>query len=104
VTANPALALLYVSGLILFWLMPLIAWLLLKGQRDTGARYWFSGTASYAVVALLFVFQGADSSLVYSGATSGFSMLMVLLLIESMQYERNGRTPRWQRPVLQTNF
>jgi len=34
---HPAQFLLLTSGLILFWLMPLIAWTLLKGQRDIAA-------------------------------------------------------------------
>lgn len=54
---NPALSLLLLVGLIQFWLMPALAWVLLKGQRDTAARFWFGGTACYALTVSLFVVQ-----------------------------------------------
>jgi C4-dicarboxylate-specific signal transduction histidine kinase len=97
---DPAQLLLYTSGLILFWLMPLIAWLLLKGQRDSPARCWFAGTASYAIVGLLFVFQGPQPHWAALVGVSVFANLMVMLLIESMLLELQGGRTRWGRWVL----
>ncbi len=92
---HPALFLLFTSGLILFWLMPFIAWLLLKGQRNTPARYWFLGTASYGIVALLFVFQNVVADWLYLASSAGFSALMVMLLIESMRLDLSQQAVRW---------
>ena len=97
---NHAIFLLYTIGLILYWLMPFIAWLLLKGQRDAPARCWFAGTASYAIAALLFVFQGRDPHWAVVAAMGAFATLMVLLLIESMLLEIRSREIRWRRWVL----
>lgn len=97
---HPAQSLLYASGLILFWLMPLIAWTLLKGQRDTAARCWFLGTASYAIVAVLFVAQGPTGHWLQTGALSAFSTLMVLLLMESMRIELHPGPVRWMLVVV----
>jgi signal transduction histidine kinase len=54
-THHPAIILLLTIGLIQMWMMPAIAWLLLRGQRDSAAQYWFAGTACYAGTSSLFV-------------------------------------------------
>jgi hypothetical protein len=92
---HPAQFLLFTSGLSLFWLMPLIAWTLLKGQRDTAARCWFLGTASYAIVAVLFVTQGPVSHWLHTAGSAAFATLMVVLLIESMRIELRPGPVRW---------
>ena len=37
--AHPAITLLFLTGLTLFWLMPLTAWLMLRGQQDVTAVF-----------------------------------------------------------------
>lgn len=93
---NPALALLLTIGFIQMWMMPAMAWSLLKGQRDVAARFWFAGTACYAGTASLFVlgrFAATD-------ATSMFGFLLVTGMLacfaESLRRELQNTPTPWQ--------
>lgn len=94
---HPAISLLLVVGLIQFWLMPAIAWVLLKEQRDTAASFWFAGTACYAGTATLFGLQSIVPSAL--GAILGLALVILMLcfLMESMRRELwHGPTPwKW---------
>lgn len=94
---QPALSLLLIVGLIQFWLMPTIAWVLLRGQRDTAARFWFAGTACYAGTASLFALQLAVPAVVVMMLGLALVPLMLLFLCESLRRElQDGPTPwRW---------
>lgn len=74
--------------------MPTLAWVMLKGQRDQAARFWFGGTACYAMTVTMFVLQSQLSSTVY--LTLGFALvtLMLALMAESLRRElQSGPTP-----------
>jgi signal transduction histidine kinase len=91
---NPALQLLLVSALVLFWLMPLSAWLMLSGRRNLNANIWFAGTACYALAALVFVLRES----VPGGfiLTSVLSTATVLLLLESLRRETDASPAPWK--------
>jgi signal transduction histidine kinase len=95
--SHPALGLLLSIGLIQFWLMPLIAWVLLRDQRDRAAQLWFAGTACYAGTASLFVFQLLLPAGVILMIGLALVALMLMLMIESLRIDlRGGPTPwRW---------
>ena len=80
---NPALSLLLLVGLIQFWLMPALAWVLLKGQRDTAARFWFAGTACYALTVSLFVVQTVLPNTAHLVLSFALVTLMLMLMAES---------------------
>ncbi len=91
---NPALSLLLVVGLIQFWLMPALAWVLLKGQRDVAARFWFGGTACYAVTVSLFVVQTVLPGTAHLILSFALVTLMLMLMSESLRRElQSGPTP-----------
>ncbi|MFM8624806.1 MAG: sensor histidine kinase, partial [Betaproteobacteria bacterium] len=91
---NPALSLLLLVGLIQFWLMPALAWVLLKGQRDTAARFWFGGTACYALTVSLFVVQTVLPRTAHLILSFALVTLMLMLMAESLRRElRSGPTP-----------
>jgi len=103
--AQPALSLLLIVGLIQFWLMPAIAWVLLEGQRDTAAKFWFAGTSCYAMTASLFVVQTLLPKGVFTLVGLVLVTLMLALIAESMRRElRSGPTPwRWIVAVVAGN-
>ena len=70
---NPALGLLLTIGFIQMWMMPAIAWALLKDHRDVAARFWFTGTACYAGAASLFVL----GRFISSDMTAMFGFILV---------------------------
>jgi hypothetical protein len=87
VSPHPALSLLLIVGLIQFWLMPAIAWVLLKGQRDTAARFWFAGTACYAGTASLFVLQTLLPKIAYLMVGFVLVTMMLALIAEALRRE-----------------
>lgn len=94
-SAQPALLLLLVIGQIQFWLIPVIAWILLKGQRDTAAGFWFAGTACYACAATLFGLQMQVANLDLRVPAFALMSLMVLLFAESLRRELSNRPTPW---------
>lgn len=94
---NPALGLLLTVGFIQFWVMPAVAWALLKGQRDTAAKFWFAGTTCYAVTASLFVFHAVLPNLLSVAIGFVLVTLMLAFLCESLRREfQTGPTPwKW---------
>jgi signal transduction histidine kinase len=92
---HPALSLLLIIGLIQFWLMPAIAWLLLKGQRDIAARFWFAGTACFAGTASLFVLQTLLPSIAYLMIGLSLVTMMLALIAEALRRELSSRPTPW---------
>jgi signal transduction histidine kinase len=92
---HPALSLLLVTGLLLFWLMPAIAWVLLKGQRDVAAKFWFAGTACYAGTALLFVLQSVLPNAITFIFGLSLVPLMLAFLMESLRRELRTTPTPW---------
>lgn len=94
-TDHPALFLLLSVGLLQFWLMPAVAWTLLRGQRDTAANFWFAGTACYAGTVTLFIVQTVAPNRFGAVAGLGLVLLMLAFFAESLRRELvSGRT-RW---------
>jgi hypothetical protein len=92
---QPALSLLLIVGLIQFWLMPTIAWILLKGQRDVAARFWFAGTACYAGTASLFVIQTLLPKVAYLMIGFVLVTMMLALIAESLRRELSSTPTPW---------
>ena len=92
---HPALSLLLAVGFLQFWLMPAIAWVLLKGHRDTAAKFWFAGTACYALTASLFVVQTVLPREIYSQISFLLVTTMLICLVESLRRELQSTPTRW---------
>lgn len=92
---NPGTQLFFFSGLIIFWLIPLSSWAMLRGQRDSNANLWFAGTALYSVVVSLFVFSPHFPLWVRGPLISALSGLSVLCLTESLRRELWGKPTPW---------
>ena len=89
---HPATVLLLITGLTLFWLLPLSAWWMLQGRQDAKARLWFAGTAAYALVISIFAITRPDSGSVAYAAMFLFSLLGNLLMIEALRQEVGTRS------------
>jgi len=92
---HPALGLLLACGLTIFWLIPLSAWLMLKGRRDLNANLWFGGTLCYAVAGLLFALQGGVPPWLTAAVAPACATATVLLMSEALRRERSTRPTRW---------
>lgn len=93
---HPGVQLLLLSGLMIFWLIPLSSWLMLSGQRDRNATLWFAGTGINAVAASLFVFGKWLPPLLTGPLLSALTLLTVFMLVESLRRELPlPRVPRW---------
>lgn len=90
-TIHPSTMLLLVTGLILFWLLPLSAWWMLRGQQDDKARLWFAGTTAYAVVVTIFATTRPESGSAAYAAMFLFLLLSNLLMVESLSRELKPR-------------
>ena len=60
---------------------------MLKGQRDIAARFWFGGTACYAMTVSLFVVQTQMPSTVHLILGYALVTLMLALMFESLRRE-----------------
>ena len=93
---HPAIGLLMATSLAFFWLIPLSAWLMLRGRPDDKARLWFAGALGYAIAALLFALQGLGGPVWwFTLGSSAFSTLTVLLMSESLRRELSPVRTRW---------
>lgn len=99
---HPGVQLLLLSGLVIFWLIPLSSWLMLRGQRDRNANLWFMGTAIYSVVASLFVFGNAMPPMVRGPLMMSLTFACLLCLVESLRREVSLRPCPWKCYVLAT--
>lgn len=93
---HPALVVLFVSGLLFFWLTPISAWVMLSGQRHPNARWWFAGTAVYAVVATLFVFAARLPAWLSGPVVAVLSTTSLLLMVESLRREVSNQPTPWR--------
>lgn len=88
---NTSVQLFFVSGMVIFWLIPLSAWAMLRGRRDHNANLWFTGTAVYSVVVTLFVFNPFFPWWVNGPFISMLSALSVFFLFESLRREISAK-------------
>ena len=84
---HPAVQLLLLTGLAIFWLIPLSSWLMLRGSGDRNAHLWFAGTAVYSSAATLFTFRASLPPLVAGPFIASFSLASVLCMAESLRRE-----------------
>ena len=88
---HPALVVLLLLGLLIFWFTPISAWWMLSRPVDLNARIWFIGTAIYALAATLFVFSNALPTIVTGPVTMSLAMTSVLCIFESVRREQSDR-------------
>lgn len=92
---HPALVVLFLSGLTIFWLTPISAWLMLSGERHPNARWWFAGTAVYALVATLFVFSSRLPAWLSGPVVAVLGTSSLILMLESLRRELSKRPLPW---------
>ena len=92
---HPAIALLFSFGLMVLVVLPLLAWLLLHGQRDTKAKLWFAGTGFYAFTAVLFSLQFRLPAWLAFDVGTTSTVVFFLLMHESMRREISRAPARW---------
>lgn len=97
---HPAVAVLLLSGLLIFWLTPISAWWMLTRPVDMSARLWFTGTAIYALVATLFVFSKALHPLITGPVVMVLAVASVLCMVESLRREQSDQPAPWPRYLL----
>ncbi len=98
---HPATSLLLITALILYWLLPLVAWWMLRGRRDDKARLWFLGAAAYSMATTVFALAIGQRSPVVWAVTFMFGILSALLMIESLRRESQADS-RWRVPWMVT--
>ena len=94
---HPAVIVLFLSGLAIFWLTPITAWWMLSDRQDRNASIWFSGAALYALVSTIFVFGAYISPTTRVLINSALSSASILCLLESLRREISERPTPWQR-------
>jgi C4-dicarboxylate-specific signal transduction histidine kinase len=92
---HPALALLLISGLIFFWVIPLSSWWMLRDLKDKNANFWFLGTLLYALAATLFIFNIPLPLFFKSAAVSTLALMAVLCMLESQRLEISNKPTAW---------
>ena len=84
---HPATQLLLLCALVMFWLVPLSAWWMLKGRKDQKARLWFAGIALYALATTIFAFSRASAGPAAYALTFLCSLASIALMIEALRLE-----------------
>lgn len=92
---HPAIQLLLITALILFWLLPSSAWWMLRDARDDNARLWFSGTACYALSVTIFSLWREPGSAAVWASIFVLNIVSVLLMIESLRRELESGPVPW---------
>lgn len=92
---HPAIALLFAFGLMVLVVLPLLAWLLLHGQRDTKAQLWFAGAGFYAFTAVLFSLQYQVPTWLAFDVGTTCTVVFFFLMHESMRREVSTAPARW---------
>ncbi|NBW54250.1 MAG: hypothetical protein EBR42_02945, partial [Betaproteobacteria bacterium] len=76
--------------------LPVLAWLLLHGQRDTKAHLWFAGAGFYAFTAVLFSLQYQVPSWLAFDVGTTCTVVFFFLMHESMRREISTAPARWE--------
>jgi signal transduction histidine kinase len=92
---HPAIALLFAFGLMVLVVLPLLAWLLLHGHRDTKAHLWFAGTGFYAFTAVLFSLQYQVPAWLAFDVGTTSTVVFFFLMHEAMRREISQAPARW---------
>ena len=99
---HPAIALLFAFGLMVLVVLPLLAWLLLHGHRDTKAHLWFAGTGFYAFTAVLFSLQYQVPAWLAFDVGTTSTVVFFFLMHEAMRREISQAPARWGAMVTLT--
>lgn len=91
---TPLLKQLYITSLAMFWLIPLLAWLMFDEKNKLTAKLWLSGMISYAIVVTVF-FMAPNLPGWTTNLTMTFSTLTVLLFTESIRLEYQNKKTNW---------
>lgn len=90
---HPALALLLLSGMAIYWLIPLAAWVMLRGQGDRNSTLWFSGAGLYATMVTLFIFGARLPAWLAGPCTAVLGTAATLFFAEALRRERTKSPP-----------
>lgn len=90
---NPAFSLLLLSALMIFWLLPLSSFLMLRGQRDRNASIWFAGAWLYAIVVTMFAFTSRLPAWLSGPGLLLLATTSVLCFLEAMRREWAPQEP-----------
>jgi C4-dicarboxylate-specific signal transduction histidine kinase len=86
-TPHPAIELIFLISLVIINLMPLMAWSLLRSERDRPSRLWFLGTAFYAGNGWLFTLQFVLPTWLSFGVGNSMTVIMQFLMMEALLQE-----------------
>ena len=92
---HPAITVLFAFGLLVMWLLPLTAWLLLQGLRDRNAQIWFTGTGVYGVTATLFTLQYTLPTWLAFGVGTTLVVVFYVLMHEALRRELSDEPTPW---------
>lgn len=90
---NHALALLLLSGMAIYWLIPMTAWIVLRGQGDRNSNVWFTGAGLYATMVTLFIFGARLPHWLAGPVTAVMGLAAVLCFAEALRREREPTPP-----------
>lgn len=85
--STTAIYLLLFSGMAIYWLIPLTAWYMLRGQNDRLSNLWFTGATLYAVTVTLFIGGSALPPWIAGPFTATLSLAAVLCFFEALRQE-----------------
>lgn len=102
---HPATQLLLLSALVMFWLVPLSAWWMLKGRQDQKARLWFAGIALYALATTIFSFSRSSGGPAAYALTFFCSLASIALMAEALRRELDagGKVSNAERYLIATS-
>ena len=90
-----AVALLWVIGLSVLTVMPLLAWVMLTSRRDTSAKIWFTGMGFYAAGAFLLATQQWIAGWIPLVGGPAMAFVMVLCMYEALRRDLDSGTTPW---------
>lgn len=86
--------LLLITGLVMFWLIPLLAWAMFDEKGQLTAKFWLAGMLTYAIVVTFFV-VGAYLPSWCANLGMTFSTATLLLFGEAIRLEYQNSKTDW---------
>lgn len=92
---NNPMGLLFATALVLFWLIPAAAWLMVRDRSDPAARLWFGATVFGALATTVFIARMVIPEWIANLLSSLCINCTVLLMGESLkrEYQKNAHLP-----------
>ena len=94
--SHPAITLVLLVGLTIITVVPLVAWITLGEGRDKKANLWFLGMFFYVINAGLFTMQFVLPAWLAFGVANTGSVMMMMLMTESLRREISSTKPNWE--------